>query len=146
VLGFELIRADGSTVRLEATDYEVADDGSVVVFADDSVVLRADPGSWIEVRPMGRRLTSTWPPDDLGLLLDNLSHTLAVGYGHYTHRIGPASSYSSGLLNELESLTAAVLSRVGLEASDSENRPVVDAVRDIIRRHFHLRRPAARRR
>lgn len=139
MLGFELVRADGTTVRLEATDYQVADDGSLVIVAENDLVLRAEAGSWIEVRPVGRKLTPDWPPDSLDLLLDHRSLKLAVGYGHYIHRILPASSYSSGLLNELEALTAAVLARVGLDASHSDHRAEADAVRDLIRRHFHLR-------
>lgn len=144
MLGFDLVQANGDIVRLEATHYDVADDGSIVVLIDDKVVLRAEAGSWIEIRPVGRRLTTSWPPDKLDLLLDNLSYKLGVGFGHtQPGGVGPGSSYSSGLLNDLESLTAAVLGRVGLEASHSDNRPEADAVRDIIRRHFHLRPRAA---
>jgi hypothetical protein len=135
------------TVRLEATHYDVTDDGAVVVFADDKVVSRAEPASWIEIHAVGTKLTSNWPPDNLELLLDNLYYELAVGYGHTTpNGLGTVASYRSGLLNELESLTAAVLERVGLEATSSDNRPRADAVRDIVRRHFHLRRPAQPRR
>jgi hypothetical protein len=145
VLGFDLVQVNGDIVRLEATNSDVADDGSIAVLADDNVVLRAGAGSWIEIRPIGRRLTTSWPPDNLDLLLDNLSYKLGVGFGHtQPGGVGPESSYRSGLLNELESLTAAVLGRVGLDASHSDNRPEADAVRDIIRRHFHLRRRAAR--
>jgi hypothetical protein len=146
VLGFDLVRADGTVVRLAATHYDVADDGSLAVVADNDVVFHGEPGSWIEIHPVGRKLTPNWPPDDLDLLLDNLRYKLAVGFGHYVHQIKPASSYSSGLLNELEALTAAVLTRVELDASHSDNRPEADAVRDVIRRHFHLRPPPRPRR
>lgn len=140
MLGFELVRTDWTTIRLESTHYVVTDDGSLVVFADDNEVFRATSDEWIDIRELGTRLAATWPPDDLEFLLDNLYTKLGLGYGHTTPGgLGPVSAYGSGLLNELETLTTAVLERVGLDASASNRRREADAVRDIIRRHFHLR-------
>jgi hypothetical protein len=135
VLGFVVTLADGSLSRVDATHYEVPDDGSLVVFADNQIVFESGPGSWIAVQEVGTRLAATWPPETLDRLLDDLHWKLCVGYGH-CGALGPAPTYESGLLNELDTLSAEVLQRVGIDPDSSTNRDVVFAVRTVIGQHF----------
>jgi hypothetical protein len=131
---------DGSHLDVEATGYEVDDDGALVVLVGDEAVRRVPALAWVAVDLLGEPLAETWPPDDLDLLLDRLAWKLVVGWGE-TGQPGVADDYSSPLLNDEEALLAAVLDRFGRDASSSEHRRLVADLQTLVRQHFGTVRP-----
>ena len=139
VLGFAITRPDGSIDKFEATHYNVADDGMLAIWIEKSEVARLQPGTWLEVRDLGTRLTNSWPPDNLELLISEIYYVLCVGYGYdHPRQLGPLSTYEPGLMNELQMLTQTAMEQVGLDAEASEDREIAHKVRDVICRKFGL--------
>jgi hypothetical protein len=129
---------NGSELAEPGTRYEVDSEGDLVLFIGDIEALRIPVGDWMEVRAVGMELAPDWPPADLELLLSNVGELLGVRYGDYVHGLQSTDTYQSPLLNDLDALVEAMLTRVGIDAGASENRDRIDDVRDLVRRHFHL--------
>ncbi|HEX6420049.1 MAG TPA: hypothetical protein VFZ77_16225 [Acidimicrobiales bacterium] len=134
MLGFVVTSASGRTT-IEATHYDVLDDGELVVCVGPKVARRFDPADWFTVEPVGTRLAPSWPPMSLEPLLDSVRGFLAA-HGYYVHEVRTGSDFASPLLNEAESLVEALLAAVGVDSSASSNSAVADGVRDLVVRHF----------
>ncbi len=130
VLGFEVSLSNLTKRQIEATSYEVADDGALVLRIDDALMETILPADWIEIQAMGLRLSDSWPYPNMHLLLENLAEQLGVVYGHYVHGLRQPENYSSGLLNEFESLTAALLSSVCIDPNSTDEKAVIRCVRE----------------
>jgi hypothetical protein len=85
MLGFVVTSADARTT-VEATHYDVLDDGELVLRVGPKVCKCFDPADWITVEPMGTRLAASWPPTNFEPLLDSVRGSLAA-HGYYVHEL-----------------------------------------------------------
>jgi hypothetical protein len=125
-----------SDVReVEATCHVVDDDGGLTLYGGDEPVERWDASEWLMIDEFGVRLSDEWPPDRFDYLVDEVATLLARHFGHYVWGLRDADQFVNWRCNDLESLTATMLERVGLTSDSAREH---DAVRDLIVRHFHV--------
>lgn len=121
--------------EIEASSHVVGDDGALTLYGGDEVVERWGPNDWLLIDELGVQLTDEWPPTRLDLLVDEVASLLAVRFGHYVWEVRDVEQFADWRCNDMDSLTGALLERVGL-TSDSAREHA--AVRESIVRHFHL--------
>lgn len=122
--GFSISSVDGAQREVEATHYEVTDDGSLIVLLDEFEIARAAPGEWRRIDEFGERLSDRWPHPNLDNVLDGAKAVLGLTFGHYVHNVGVAEKYARGFFNDLDALAAALLASVGVDWSASDTEEV----------------------
>jgi hypothetical protein len=140
MLGFRITMSDGTLRSIESDRYAVEDSGDLTVSGGTSELLRCRSGEWVIVDDLGTRLAREWPPDDLDLVVQSVAEVLGVRYGHYVHELRDSRRFEDWRMNDLDSLSEQFLAAVGIDGSEKTRRPEVEAVRDVVARHFHLPR------
>jgi hypothetical protein len=137
VLGFRVKATDGTESTVEATSYEVDGSGTLLLRVADHEVHRVPAGAWLTVDPVGKPLTSDWPPDNLAALLDEFDQIVGLKYGNY-ERVGPVADYESPLLNEMEALVRAIADRIEQDpaSTDSVTVKLFGEIRAAVLRHL----------
>jgi hypothetical protein len=132
--GYRVTLQNHEVVVIEATSYIVGDDGALEVVGGDERLDRWRPGEWLMIDELGTRLTDQWP-SQLDALINEAATVLAVRDGHYVHGLRDTSAFDDWRCSELESLTQAILGRLGLTGDTSQEHTTV---RELISRHFHV--------
>lgn len=130
---------------IESDRYVVEDTGDLVMSGGTSELLRCRSGEWVLVDRLGTRLATEWPPDDLDLLVQSVAEVLGVRYGHYMHELRDPCRFNDWRMNDLDALSEQFLAAVGIDATEKSRRQQVDAVRDVVSRHFHITQAGKRR-
>lgn len=91
------------------------------------------PGEWLIIDELGTQLTDQWPPQ-IETLLNEAGTLLAVRFGHYVRGLSDASVFLDWRCNDLDTLTEAVLDKVGISGRKREEH----TVRELISLHFRL--------
>jgi hypothetical protein len=106
MVGFRVVLPDADVVDVpEATDYVVTDDGTLVLQAGGSDLLRLPAGGWLQVGDLDR-----CPPPDVAALLDELCVDLGFCL--------PSQEYDrleAGPARDPDAFTDAVLEAEGLD-------------------------------
>lgn len=121
--------------EVEATSHVVGDDGGLTLYGGDGPVERWDASEWLMIDEFGIRLADEWPPGRLDCLVNEVATLFARHFGHYVWGLRDVDQFADWPCNDLDSLTAAMLERVGLTIDSAREHT---AVRDLIIRHFHV--------
>lgn len=136
--GYELACPDGGVETIEASSYQVDDSGGIEFKLGGRTVLSRKSGRWVGVQEFGNRLTTEWPTPKLDSVLQGLMHHLAVTLGYYVHRVGPAHKYDSQAFNDLDALTSAILTDTGIDPHTTDDKRIVNYVREIVGAAFEV--------
>ena len=140
--GFVVTGLDGERIEVEATRYEVAEDGAAHFFVDDAAQATVASDQWERIDEFGTPLSAEWPSAKLDAVLARLSQTLGVTYGYYVHLLGNSSKYAPGYFNDVGALTSAILAAVSLDHSSDSS--AVNIVVDTIKDAFDMATPVDR--
>jgi len=142
VLGFRVASAEGASEVVEASQYQVNEDGRLALTLDSRVIRTWSPGQWVTVDEVGIRLANEWPSPRLDDLLVAVKTILGLKYGHDVHHVGDGEKYASAVFNELDASAGAVLAAVGIAADSTDDRSEIADVRGAIARTFGVQVPA----
>ncbi len=138
MLGYQVSLPSGATRDVPGEQYEIADDGSLVIRGGGTEIDRIAAGGWIQVTNLGTRLAEVWPPATLALVIDNVAELLGVRYGHFVYELRDLDRFADWRLNDLESLTRAVLEAVDEDPDSTNHRHEQRDVRLAIARGFGI--------
>lgn len=133
MIGFRVTLATLEDEVVEgAVNYTVTEDGGLVLRTDGHAVATFRVGEWLEVHPVGTRLTERWPPPGLHYLMHDLTHLLVARWGN-TGQPATAEDVASEVFNDAEALLSVTFDAVGASLDDHRLR---DEALDTIRRFF----------
>lgn len=144
MLGYRVALLDGTSEVVEASGYDIDDDGGLVLTLDGQAVRSWRLRQWITVDEVGTRIAAEWPAPGLRDVLETLLTILAVKYGYYVHHVGDESKYSSEVFNEVDALAGAVLAAVGIDPRSTDDADRISEVRQAVAQAFDVRVPIGR--